>query len=249
MFNRLMMFALAVSMTGMTLAATLFFAGDSTLHPRRRQKTDKPAERVLGSWGDEVEDYVKQGVVISNHAQSGASTLSFINSGRWKKLVGELKPGDWVLIEFGHNDQKVGKKGYYTAADADFRDNLRMFAKDVRAKGANPVFASPIVRRVLDKNGKVLDHKPNGGFHLYEYGEASRAVAKELDIPFVDMNALTKAAVESAGPEKSLMWYRAGLVPKSKDLSHPCLEGARTFAKLFVDDVKARKLPVAELLK
>lgn len=230
-------------------AGDLFFAGDSTLHPRRHQKTAKPEVQVFGSWGDEVEDYLKPGVKIVNHAQSGASTLSFINSKRWERLVAQLKPGDWVVIEFGHNDQKIGKEGFYTAADGAFRDNLRRFAKEVRAKGAEPLFASPIVRRVLGKDGHLVDDAPKGGFHLNDYGAASRAVAEEVEAPFVDMNKLTHDAVEAAGPEKSLLWYRAGVVKNSGDFSHPVVAGAQLYAKLFVDDVKSRGLKIAELLK
>jgi len=234
--------AVTASAALVSSAANLYMAGDSTLHSRKGVKPDASLEeRCLGSWGDELENYVKPGVKIVNLAMSGRSTKSFIDEGRWDTLIKQVQPGDYVFIQFGHNDQKKDKPKVYAAADGAYRDNLIRFAKEVRAKGGKPVFGTSMVRRTLDKKtGKVHDG-------LGEYPETVRKLGKEIGVPVVDMNASTRALVEKTPPEESLKWYRASV--NKTDFTHPTKDGAKVFAKLFVDQVKAEKLELAEIFK
>ena len=218
---------------------TLFFAGDSTLESRDPHH-DKPMEAVLGSWGDELKPFLKNGVRISNRAVSGMSTKSCIDTGTWKKLVDDIKPGDWVLVQFGHNDQKSNNPKVYAPAAGAYSDNLRRFAAEVRAKGGTPVFATSMVRRFIGKDGKVSDG-------LGEYPETVRRLGAELKVDVVDMNASTRAEVEHVRPDQSLAWYRA--VADQSDYTHPTQAGAKVIARLFLKEVKERKLPIADLFK
>ena len=245
--KRLMTSVMCVFAATAAVAADLFFAGDSTLHPRRGNPSKEPYELVLASWGDETAEYLRGDVKVRNHALSGASTKSFRDMGRWAGLLKELKAGDWVVIEFGHNDQKVDKPELGTRADSTYRENLRRMVAEVRAKGAKPLLCSSIVRHDFGADGKLKEHCHPNGFRLSDYCAAAAAVAKELDVPFVDMQALTHAAVERAGAEKSLLWYRAGFYPEKGDHTHPTLKGAKVFAKLFADEVKAKNVPIVEL--
>ena len=140
MKKNIYLFATAVfAWSNCVLAADIFFAGDSTLHSRRYLDTrEYPAEeRCLGSWCDELEHFLKPGVRIVNPAYSGTSTKSFRDEGRWAKLLKQVKPGDFVYIQFGHNDQKKDPRRY-AAADGAYKENLRRFAEEVRAKGGKP---------------------------------------------------------------------------------------------------------------
>lgn len=222
-------------------AANLYMAGDSTLAPRGKVKPNAGIEETcLGSWGEELTNYVKSAVKVVDLAMSGRSTKSFIDEGRWDKLIQQVQPGDYVFIQFGHNDQKKNKPSVYAAVDGAYRDNLTRFAKEVRAKGAKPVFGTSMIRRTFDKDGKVHDG-------LGEYPNAVRKLGKELNVQVVDMNASTRALVEKTPKEESLKWYRACV--NKTDFTHPTKEGAKVFAKLFVDQVKSEKLEIAELFK
>lgn len=234
-----------LSMFGLIFAATLFFAGDSTLDDHGF----KPPYR---SWGREAGALMTPGNVISNFAKSGASTKSFRADGHWAKLIAAVKPGDFVLIEFGHNDQKRSNDFYREKRWADpnglFREIVRDWVSDVRTKGATPILASPICRGFFDAKGRVVD----GG--LGAYRTAMKELSEELHCDFVDMNALTRQQMEKVGRAETEKYfvYSTGLVKSkdgepAKDLSHPIKKGAETFAQLFVADVRARGLPVARL--
>ena len=170
-------------------AADIYFAGDSTLHSRRYLET-RPypeEERCLGSWCDELEHFLKPGVRIVNPAYSGTSTKSFRDEGRWAKLIAQVKPGDFVYIQFGHNDQKKDPKRY-AAADGAYKENLRRFAEEVRAKGGKPVFGTSLVRRCYrsSKDDRVADG-------LGKYPDAVRELGREMGVPVVDFNAFSRS--------------------------------------------------------
>ena len=194
-----------LAVSNCALAADIFFAGDSTLHSRRyldaREYPEE--ERRLGSWCDELEYFLKPGVKIANHAYSGTSTKSFRDEGRWAKLIAQVKPGDFVYIQFGHNDQKKDPRRH-AAADGAYRDNLRRFAEEVRAKGGKPVFGTSLVRRSY--RGSKDDRVADG---LGGYPDAVRSLGREMGVPVVDFNAFSRRLVESAGREESRKWYRA----------------------------------------
>ena len=222
-------------------AADIFFAGDSTLAPRKGIKADAPeTERCLGSWCEALAPYLKQGVNMHNLAVSGRSTKSFIDEGRWGKLIAQVKPGDYVYIQFGHNDQKQKDPKRYVSAEGGFSDNLARFAAEVRAKGGRPVFGTPMVRRFYSKDGRIADG-------LGKYPDAVRNMGRKLDVPVVDMNAFTRRIIEGTPKETSLTWFRA--VVDGKDMTHPTKLGAKVFAKAFVEEVRINGLEMATLFR
>ena len=237
-------------------APTLFFAGDSTLDDYGR-KPHPP----YASWGTELERHMTGSCKVENFARSGASTKSFFEDGHWGRLIGRVKEGDFVAIQFGHNDQKWYTPFYvekrFCAPKAAFRDNLRRMAEEVRAKGATPIFLTPIVRGNFDADGrKLTDSVDSRGICLGSYAEAARELGRELAVDVVDMNRLTHDLLERRGREESMKYFviSSGLVKgkdgePSQDVTHPIKAGAVAFAKLFVSDVKKRGLPVASLFR
>ena len=245
---RHVMFAFGLCVATVASATTLFFAGDSTLD-------DNGFRPPYRSWGREAGALMTPGNVISNFAQSGHSTKSFLADGHWAKLIAAVKPGEFVLIEFGHNDQKKSTPFYMKERYADpnglFREIVRGWVKEVRANGATPILASPICRGQFEADGK---HVRDGG--LGAYRDAMREMSVELDCDFVDMNTLTRQLMERVGKSETEKFFviSTGLIKSrdgepSKDVTHPIKAGAVAFAKLFVADVKRQGLPVASLFR
>lgn len=242
-------------------APRLFFAGDSTLDDHGRSLCGL-MQYPNQSWGTTLQAAMVDGCVVRNYARSGASTKSFEASGVWKQLVDDVRPGDFVAIEFGHNDQKRGTEFYLKNRWSDpkglFREIVRRWVGEVRAKGATPILLSPICRGTFDAAGKKLVDTTHAsdGVCLGSYRDAMRELSEELGCSFVDMNTLTKDLMERLGKEASMQFFviSTGIVKgrdgePSKDITHPVRAGAEAFAKLFLDDVKARKLPVAALFR
>jgi DNA sulfur modification protein DndE len=234
---------------------TLLLAGDSTLDDYRR-KPHPP----YASWGTELEKSMKPGCKVDNYAKSGASTKSFIEAGHWAKLIAAVKPGDYVGIQFGHNDQKCSNKFYlekrFAPPDGLFKENVRKFVAEIRAKGGKPILMSPIVRGTFGKDGKLYDNPNKRGISLQSYRTAMRELSEELKADFVDMNQMTRDLMNRIGKEESMKFFviSTGLIKgkdgePAKDVTHPIPAGAQAFSRLFIDDVKARKLEVAELFK
>ena len=246
--------ALALS-ARLAAAGTLLLAGDSTLDDYGRKSRPPYA-----SWGTALEASMKPGWKVDNHAKSGASTKSFIESGQWAKLVEAIKPGDFVGIQFGHNDQKWSTPFYVEKRFADpnglFKENVRRFVADIRAKGGTPLLMSPIVRGTFGKDGKLRDGVDKKGISLGSYAKAMRELGEELHVEFVDMNRLTHDLLEKVGKDESMKFFviSTGLVKgkdgePAKDVTHPIAAGAEAFSKLFIEDVKARKLSVAAIFR
>lgn len=239
-----------------TFATTLFFAGDSTLDDHHR-KPNTP----YASWGTELERHMKAGNKVDNHARSGASAKSFVADGCWAKMIARVRPGDFVVIQFGHNDQKHSTEFYrtkrFTSVNGTYEEYYTRFVSEVRAKGATPMFATSIVRGTFDASGKKLvDGRDKEGINLRSYADAAIALGKKLNVDVVDMNTLTHDLLEKVGKDDSMKFFiiSTGLVKgkdgkPAKDVTHPVKAGAEAFAKLFLDDVKARKLPVAALFR
>ena len=234
---------------------TLLLAGDSTLDDYGRKPRPPYA-----SWGTELEKSMKPGCKVDNYAKSGASTKSFIEAGYWAKLMAAVKPGDYVGIQFGHNDQKCSNKFYlekrFAPPDGLFKENVRKFVSDIRAKGGKPILMSPIVRGSFGKDGKLVDNPNKRGISLQSYRTAMRELSEELKTDFVDMNQMTRDLMNGIGKDESMKFFviSTGLIKgkdgePAKDVTHPIAAGAQAFSKLFIDDVKARKLEIAELFK
>lgn len=222
---------------------TIFLAGDSTMAAKVAEK------RPETGWGEMLGQHFKEGkVVIDNRAQNGRSTKTFISEGRWQAIVDALKKGDYVFIQFGHNDESKEKGERYTPP-ADYRTNLTRFVDEVRAKGANPVLFTPVMRRKFDKDGKFVD--THG-----EYPDIVRAVAKEKQAPLIDMHRKSESVLVKYGPEDSRKLFlqlkpgeNANYPKGIEDNTHFNPAGAEEMAKLAVDGVKQNKLGLRKYLK
>lgn len=199
-------------------------------------------------WGQLLPEFMLPKLSIINHAANGRSTLRFLNEGRWQLLVTELKAGDYVLIQFGHNDQKQDDPSRYAAVYSTYPQLLRRFIAEVRAKDAIPMLATPICRRSFDDSGK-LDN------NLAEYAAAMRQVAVQEKVSLFDLNAQSCAAISHLGQSASQAFFiqvPAGLYqkfPEGKiDNTHLNTQGASWIAQMFVRELKTQQHPLAALV-
>ena len=174
---------------------TLFLVGDSTMADKVN-----PNENPEHGWGQILPTLLTNKITIQNHATNGRSSKSFRTEGRWDKVHNQLKKGDYVIIQFGHNDQKIEDSIRYTNPATQYRANLERYIKETREKGANPILMTSIVRRNFNEKGVLIDTH-----NLYPI--VVRMVAKDLDVPFVDLQQATEEIVLAYGPEKSKKLY------------------------------------------
>ncbi|MBB6324595.1 lysophospholipase L1-like esterase [Algoriphagus iocasae] len=220
---------------------TFFLVGDSTM-------ADKPygVSNPEKGWGQVFPLYFKEGIRFENHAMNGRSTKSFRAEGRWDVVMDRLKEGDYVIVEFGHNDQKINSADRYAFADSTYRDNLIRFVNEVREKGGKAVLATPISRRSFDENGVLTDTHGR-------YSEVVREVAAEMEVPLFDLHKKTVELLEQWGVEKSkelFLHFKPGeyeKFPKGvEDNTHLSPTGAFKVSDLAIKELK-RELP--ELMK
>ena len=208
----LTVFAMSVNQVraGASAAPRLFFAGDSTLDDAGFSLSGKFRDPYR-SWGTMLLNWMRPECGVANYARSGASTKSFVKSGMWDKLIADVKPGDFVAIQFGHNDQKRSNDFYLKNRWADpnglFREIVRGWVKDVRAKGATALLLSPIRRATFDKDGRKLLDKASRGVCLRSYRDAMQELSVELGCDFIDMNEMTKHLMESIGRDESYKFF------------------------------------------
>ena len=222
----------------------VYLAGDSTM---AENKADKRPET---GWGERLQQYFdREKVKIDNRAQNGRSTKSFIAENRWQRIVDDLKKGDYVFIEFGHNDSKREDPARFADPRTDYRDNLIRFVAEARAKKAFPVLLTPVMRRKFDAAGVFLDSHG-------EYPDAVRRVARELKVPLIDMHRMSETVIKNYGPENSrslFLQLKAGENPNYpkgvEDNTHFSPLGAEEMAKLAVDGIKQQKIGLRKYLK
>ena len=224
---------------------TVFMIGDSTM--ANKSITGGKPER---GWGHVLGGFFTEDIIVDNHAVNGRSSKSFIDEGRWDKLLSRIKPGDYVVIQFGHNDEKP-KADRHTDPGTTFDANLERFVNESRERGATPILMNAIVRRNFlapcDQPGHIVasDNQVEGDT-LYDthgaYLDSPRNVAKKLNVPFVDANRITHELVQGLGREESkklYMWVEPNTVPAvpkgSVDNTHLNIYGARVVAGLLVD--------------
>jgi lysophospholipase L1-like esterase len=219
-------------------AVTVFLAGDSTV-------TDQVKEPYC-SWGQMLPRFFKAGVAIANHAESGEALKSFVGEKRLEKIMDLLRPGDYLFVQFAHNDQK--KEGAYAAPFTDYKRYLKSYIAGARGRGAIPVMVSSMLRRRFDAEGKVINS-------LEEYPEAMRQTAAEEKVPLIDLFAMSKNFYEALGPEKckrAFLHYPAGTFPEQpdelKDDTHFSAYGGYELAKCIVEGIRAGKLGLSKYL-
>lgn len=233
----------AVTASAQKTPVTIFMAGDSTMAIKQ------PDKRPETGWGEMLGKYFKDGTVtIDNRAMNGRSTKTFISEGRWQSIVDALQKGDYVLIQFGHNDESKEKGERYTPP-ADYRNNLIRFITDVKAKGGNPVLLTPVMRRKFDSTGNFVD--THG-----EYPDIVRTVAKEQKVPLIDMHRDSEVVIKSYGVEgsrKLFLQLKSGENPNYpngiEDNTHFNPLGADEIAKLAVKGIKDNKIGLKKYLK
>ena len=222
----------------------IFLIGDSTM----ADKPGTPEENPERGWGQLLPIFFNEKAVIHNHAVNGRSSKSFLDEGRWEAVLKELQSGDYVFIQFGHNDQKYKDPSRYTNPWTSYRRNLEKYVNDTRAKGAFPIILSSIVRRKFNDYGTLIDTHET-------YPFVARTVAENLDIPFIDMQLLTEEYVRNLGDEKSkeiYLWVKPGeyeRLPEGKqDDTHLSLRGATEYARLVIEEIKRLQLPLTNFL-
>ncbi|MRW91431.1 family 43 glycosylhydrolase [Duganella sp. FT80W] len=209
-------------------APTLFLLGDSTV-------CDQPGE-PYNSWGQMLPRFFKPGIAVANHGESGETYRDSLARRRLDKILSALKPGDTVLMQFGHNDQKQikdGKGGPFTT----YKDEIRAHVEAIRAHGGTPVIISSMERRNFDANGKVVPS-------LIDYANAARQSAQELGVAFIDLNAMSKPFYEALGPEQSKLAF-AEPQPGRIDNTHHNSYGSYELAQAVVTGLRKAGLPVA----
>jgi lysophospholipase L1-like esterase len=222
---------------------TIYLAGDSTMAEKQ------PDKRPETGWGEALLRFFKEGEVrIENHAQNGRSTKSFIAEGRWQVIVDKLKKGDYVFIQFGHNDESKDKGDRYTPPE-EFRRNLTKFVNEVREKKAVPVLLTPVMRRRFDKDGNFFD--THG-----DYPDYVRAVAAQQKVALIDMHRKSEKVIKQYGVEGSKTLFLQ-LKPNEnpnypngvEDNTHFSPLGALTMASQAVEGTRELKLDLAHHLK
>lgn len=206
---------------------TIFLLGDSTV-------CDQPQEPYT-SWGQMLPRFVKPTVAVANHGESGESYSASLSRRRIDKIASLMKPGDYLLMQFGHNDQK--EKGEGIGPFTSYKANIKKHVAMVRSRGGVPVIVSPMERRAFDAEGKVKAS-------LTDYAEASRQVAQEEGVAFIDLNTMSKRFYEALGPEKSALAFAA---PEGRqDNTHHNNYGSYELAKCIVQGIRDNKLDIAK---
>lgn len=223
---------------------TLFLVGDSTMADKIN-----PNENPEHGWGQILPSLMTNDILIQNHATNGRSSKSFRTEGRWDKVKDQLKKGDYVIIQFGHNDQKIEDSLRYTNPSTQYRSNLERYVKEAREKGAKPILMTSIVRRNFNEKGVLIDTH-----NLYPI--VVRMVANDLKVPFIDLQQATEEIVLSYGVEKSKQLYlhfnpkEVSYYPDGKhDDTHLSKLGATLTAKKALNELSKLNIGLEKYIK
>jgi lysophospholipase L1-like esterase len=221
---------------------TVYLAGDSTMAAKL------PEKRPETGWGEFLQGFFDESKVkVENRAKNGRSTRTFIKEKLWSDIVSNLRKGDYVFIQFGHNDQSKTKVERYTSPD-DYRRNLIRFISDVRDKKATPILLTPVMRRRFDKDGKFQDSHG-------VYPDIVRVVAHEHKVALIDMHRLSERVLKDCGEERSKDLF-LHLAPNENsnypdgvtDNTHFRPLGAEMMAQLVVEALRSQDLKLAREL-
>jgi lysophospholipase L1-like esterase len=216
---------------------TLYLIGDSTMSEKEVEAYPETG------WGMPLKHYFDEGVVVENHARNGRSTRTFLEEGRWEPVLSNLKKGDYVFIQFGHNDEVQSKE--QSTTPEEFQANLTKYVTETKSRGGQPVLLTPIARRHFDKDGQLIDTH-------HQYSELMRDAARKLEVPLIDMDRRSQKLLKALGPEKSVFLYlhlEAGQNPNYpdgvKDNTHFSELGARMMAELALKGIRDLNLDLA----
>ena len=228
------LFYLAIAWLVACSFTTIHLMGDSTM--AEKDLTGGNPER---GWGMMLPNFVDDSFQVVNYAQNGRSTKSFIDRGLWDKVYDALQPGDYVFIQFGHNDAKADDPERYAPAFGAYQDNLRRFIRGAREKGATPVLLTPVARRWF-KDGKL-----DRNCHT-DYPAAMKQVADEMGVTLLDITTASLDWLESLGDEASKAYF---MISTGKDdNTHTIARGARKVTELVCEAVKAQIPAIGEHL-
>jgi lysophospholipase L1-like esterase len=220
----------------------IWLIGDSTMAAK------KPDQQPESGWGEAVQSFFKNDVMVHNHAASGRSTKSFVTEKRWQAVLDSIQPGDYVVIEFGHNDEKPDTL-LHTDPFTTYQQYLKKFVDETRAKKGIPVICSSIVRRHFNSEGQL---KNTHG----DYIKASCELATTTNTVFIDMEARSRKLVTELGPERSkslFVFCNPGEYPKrpngTQDSTHLNYYGSQQIAALFIEGLKEQKVKLAKLVQ
>jgi len=218
----------------------IYLIGDSTV-------CDQPIDRYpVTGWGTPFANYFDGSVKVDNRAKGGRSTRTFLQENRWQPIVDSLMPGDYVIMQFGHNDE--AKEPQYAARYTpvpDYKKNLTKFITETRAKKAFPILVTPVSRRRFDKDGKALEtHK--------EYTAAVFEVGAQEKVPVIDLDKMSRDLYQQFGANDSRLLFMEldsaehPIYPMGRhDDTHFNDYGARMIAELVLNDIKTKDLPLA----
>lgn len=223
---------------------TIYLIGDSTC-------ADKPLDdNPEHGWGQVFYNFFTPEIKIENHAKNGRSTKSFLNQGLWEIVLNKLKPGDYVFIQFGHNDQKISDTSRYADANTTYRNNLIRYIKETKSKNAIPLLLTPVNRRKFDNDGNFIDQ--HGA-----YPDVVRKVAQEYNVPLLDIHKKSLDLFSKLGSEKTKELFLVSvpkgiyksLIDGKEDNTHFTRKGAIEVAKLVVEAIKEINLPLSKYLR
>jgi lysophospholipase L1-like esterase len=222
---------------------TIYLAGDSTVS--NYSITSAPRK----GWGQVIGEMFNENIIIKNEAVSMRSSKSFIHEGRLREILKNIEKGDYLFIQFGHNDEKKDDPKRYTDPETTYKSYLKQYIDGARKKGAIPVLITPVERRRFSADGMPLDSHG-------KYPSAMKELAREENVPIIDLAAKSKELYERLGPQKTkmvFMWIDAGINPNYpngiKDNTHFQQYGAYQIAYLVIEGINELELPLKNYIE
>jgi lysophospholipase L1-like esterase len=241
LFPALILLSLAFVFAEKKRKIKVWMIGDSTM------ANYETSRAPLAGWGMPFVHFFDSTVIVDNRARGGRSTRTFISEGRWQLIADSMQEGDYVLMQFGHNDEAKEEryKDRYTPVP-DYKTNLIRFITETRHKKANPVIITPVTRMRFDKEGIQQEtHK--------EYTTAAREVGNEYKVPVIDLDARSRELLQKLGPVNSKLLFmqldsleHPNYPGGQKDNTHFNDYGARIIAQLVLVEIKKLNLELAE---
>ncbi len=257
-----LVFIISLTYSTVTVAQeklNVILAGDSTVANYNSKV------RPLAGWGEFLPYCFGEQVKIINYATGGASTRTFRDWGKWGTVMKTAQKGDYIFIQFAHNDEKSHTIKKYTDPDIAYQDNLKKYIKEARAIGAIPVLITPPVRLGYDKKtGKLKEthiqslwHAPEGTRQTSTtYHDAMRKVAQETNTPLLDLNKISREKIEALPSYEIMKTYYRFVKPGHKnypkgikDITHFSVKGAALMAKCLASEMRRTNIPIAKYLK
>lgn len=205
-----------------------------------------PDRSPLAGWGQMMQPFFDREVTIDNHSMSGKSSKSFIEEGRLQPIAQSMKQGDYLLIHFGHNDAAEGER--HTEPFTTYPKYLTKYVKTAQSRQATPILVTPVSKRKFSDSGEFIPTLP-------DYAEAVRQLAEQLHVDVIDLNRTSAALFQQWGREwtqRLFLWLTPGEHPSypdgKQDNSHFNEYGALVIAKLVVEEMRNRELPLASRL-